>query len=340
MLELEEAPLVLAAERSVSAKPAGGHHAVAGHDEREAVAGAERARGALGVRMPGQRGELAVGDRLAVGHLPQDLGRRRLGTPCPRRGRPRRPRTRRARRRNTGARDRPAGAPSPPRASPEQTEARGREAALRRGRARPRPSPERRMRAPARSYNARSAPRGENETEPQRPSCPAPQAAGAHNPLHERTRNLQARSACQRADSHLRTRVARAREPPAPPRADEARAARDPVHHRRQGGQDRDPQDGGHAARQGPRPRQRPSGRREGSGAGDRGRRRGLAGLAPAPVGGARRGLLPRRRAPRRPLARHAQRGHDARPVEDRAPGRDRRRLRARSTSGASTPTS
>ena len=59
------------------------------------------------------------------------------------------------------------------------------------------------------------------------------------------------------------------------------------------------------------------------------GRRRGLAGLAPAPVGGARRGLLPRRRAPRRPLARHAQRGHDARPVEDRAPGRDRRRLRA-----------
>ena len=47
---------------------------MAGHDEREAVAGAERARGALGVRMPGQRGELAVGDRLAVGHLPQDLG--------------------------------------------------------------------------------------------------------------------------------------------------------------------------------------------------------------------------------------------------------------------------
>ena len=30
------------------------------------------ARWAFG--MPGQRGELAVGDRLAVGHLPQDLG--------------------------------------------------------------------------------------------------------------------------------------------------------------------------------------------------------------------------------------------------------------------------
>ena len=46
-------------------------------------------------------------------------------------------------------------------------------------------------------------------------------------------------------------------------------------------------------------------------------------------VGGARRRLPPRRRAARRPVARDAQRRDDARPVEDRAPGRDRRRLRA-----------
>ena len=60
--------------------------------------------------------------------------------------------------------------------------------------------------------------------------------------------------------------------------------------------------------------------------AGDRRRRRGLGGLEPLAVGGARRRLPPRRRAARRPVARHAARGDDARPVEDRAPGRDRRR--------------
>ena len=46
-------------------------------------------------------------------------------------------------------------------------------------------------------------------------------------------------------------------------------------------------------------------------------------------VGGARRDLPARRRAARRAVARDAQRRDDARPVEDRAPGRDRRRLRA-----------
>ena len=39
--------------------------------------------------------------------------------------------------------------------------------------------------------------------------------------------------------------------------------------------------------------------------------------------------LPPRGRAARRPVARHAERRDDARPVEDGAPGRDRRRLRA-----------
>ena len=46
------------------------------------------------------------------------------------------------------------------------------------------------------------------------------------------------------------------------------------------------------------------------------------------PVGGARRGLPPRSRAARRALARDARRRDDAEPVEDGAPGRDRRRLR------------
>ena len=45
-------------------------------------------------------------------------------------------------------------------------------------------------------------------------------------------------------------------------------------------------------------------------------------------VARARRGVPPRRRAARRPVALDAQRGDDAQPVEDRASGRDRRRLR------------
>ena len=47
------------------------------------------------------------------------------------------------------------------------------------------------------------------------------------------------------------------------------------------------------------------------------------------PVGGARLGLPPRRRAARRPVALDARRRDDAQPVEDRPPGRDRRRLRS-----------
>ena len=46
-LELQQPPLVLDAERSVRADAAGGDDAVARHDEREPVLGAERARGAL-----------------------------------------------------------------------------------------------------------------------------------------------------------------------------------------------------------------------------------------------------------------------------------------------------
>ena len=46
-------------------------------------------------------------------------------------------------------------------------------------------------------------------------------------------------------------------------------------------------------------------------------------------MGGPRRRLPSRRGPARRPVALDAQRGDDARPVEDRPPGRDRRRLRA-----------
>ena len=61
---------------------------------------------------------------------------------------------------------------------------------------------------------------------------------------------------------------------------------------------------------------------------GDRRRGEGMGGLVALAVGGARVGAAARGRAAERPVARHAQRGDDARPVEDRAPGRDRRRLR------------
>ncbi len=53
-----------------------------------------------------------------------------------------------------------------------------------------------------------------------------------------------------------------------------------------------------------------------------------MARLVALAVGGARVGVPPRGRAARRPVARDAARGDDARPVEDRAPGRDRRGLR------------
>ena len=53
-------------------------------------------------------------------------------------------------------------------------------------------------------------------------------------------------------------------------------------------------------------------------------------GLARAVLRRPRRDPAARRRPADRPVARHAERGHHARPVQDRDPGRDRRRLRAR----------
>src|SRR6266568_175828 len=55
----------------------------------------------------------------------------------------------------------------------------------------------------------------------------------------------------------------------------------------------------------------------------------GMAGLVTDAVGGARRDLPSRGGAARGPVAADAERGDDARPVEDGAPGGDRRGLRA-----------
>ena len=86
-------------------------------------------------------------------------------------------------------------------------------------------------------------------------------------PGHERSGDLPRSAAGERADPRLRARLARAREPPAAPGADAERAPRDPAASsaaRRcaTGNTKR----GGHAARQGPRPRGRPPGRRGGGG--------------------------------------------------------------------------
>src|SRR4051794_14463124 len=82
-LELEQAALVVDAERAVGAEAAGGDDPVAGDDQRQAVVRAERARGALGVRVPGERGELAVRDGLAVGNAAEGLGDRELERRAP-----------------------------------------------------------------------------------------------------------------------------------------------------------------------------------------------------------------------------------------------------------------
>ncbi len=87
-----------------------------------------------------------------------------------------------------------------------------------------------------------------------------------------------------------------------------------------------------HRHRAAPPPAGARRGRHGDGGGGDGGDRRGAA--RPPRVGGgvvrvARRRVPARRRPPRRPVARPRQRGHDARPEQDRAPGRDRRGRRA-----------
>ena len=63
--ELQQPTLVLDSERAVRAEPVRRDDAMARDDEPEAVARAERAHSTLRVQAPGERRELAVGDRLA-----------------------------------------------------------------------------------------------------------------------------------------------------------------------------------------------------------------------------------------------------------------------------------
>src|SRR5215218_864316 len=73
-LQGEQATLVLDAERAVGTQSAGRDDPVAGDDERKAVVRAERARCSLGIRVAGERRQLAVRDRLAVRNGAQDVG--------------------------------------------------------------------------------------------------------------------------------------------------------------------------------------------------------------------------------------------------------------------------
>src|SRR5581483_3685102 len=73
-LELQEAPLVTEAERAIRPEVTGGDHAVAGDEETEAVACAERAGRAGGAGGAGERGQLAVRDHLAPRDRPERLG--------------------------------------------------------------------------------------------------------------------------------------------------------------------------------------------------------------------------------------------------------------------------
>src|SRR5262249_27886851 len=72
--ELEQRPLETAPERPVRPGPRGRHDAVARDHERDAVVRAERAGGALGVRVARERGQFAIADDLAVRQHAQHLG--------------------------------------------------------------------------------------------------------------------------------------------------------------------------------------------------------------------------------------------------------------------------
>ena len=173
--------------------------------------------------------------------------------------------------------------------------------------------------------------------EPQLSHAPAVGGVGdlthAHGSQHtirgrERSRHLQGSRTDQRAGQGLQAGLAGARGAPRPTGADGGRAARDPTRDRRRGRAHGRDVRGRDAAPEGPRPRGGAQGRREGGPAGDRRGARGPPRLGAHTVGGSRRGLPPRGGAARGPVALDPSRGHDARSVEDGAPGRDRRRLR------------
>ena len=105
---------------------------------------------------------------------------------------------------------------------------------------------------------------------------------------------------------------------------------RHPDHHRRQGDPDRRDREGRDAAQARPRARQFPQGDRRARPSGRRGGGQGPQRMVELVVRRSRRRVPSRRRAPDDDLAIDRRRRDDARPVEDRVPGRDRCRIGAR----------
>ncbi len=137
-------------------------------------------------------------------------------------------------------------------------------------------------------------------------------------------------TAGERADSQLRSRNSRARRAQGAARLDGGRAHRHPDRRKRT----RDPHRRDHERRDAARAPAR-AGRvapcdHGARGPGDRRRRARARRLGKLAIRGARGRLSARRGAALHPLAGHAQRRHDARPVEDGVPGRGGCGVRAR----------
>ena len=134
----------------------------------------------------------------------------------------------------------------------------------------------------------------------------------------------------QRTDQVLRARLARARVAQGAPEGDGGRNRRHAAVHRRQGNPLRRHREVGDAARSPARARSLPQGHRAARRAGDRGRRGRPRRMEQLGVRGSRGRDPQGRRAADDDLARHDQRRDDARAVQDRVPGGDRRRRGAR----------
>ncbi len=145
---------------------------------------------------------------------------------------------------------------------------------------------------------------------------------------HELPGHLPAASGDQRAGQGLPARVAGAGRAQEPPRRDGLRAASRAARDRRRAGRVGHDVRGGHAARPAHVLADVEKGTRRARRARDRRRARRARRVVGDAVARARRRVPPRRRARRRAVAPDAQRRDDAQPVQDGAPGRDRRRLR------------